>query len=188
MLGSRAIDKKKWAEARESFQRAIALYADYDMVYNGLGVAALNTNDTEAARQDFEKAISLNDDYADAYRNLARILMGERKYADADELLKKALRSQPLDPWTLTYAAYCELLSGRFDEAVANAQKVHSAPHSGFAGAHVVAARALEATHRPNQALAEYELYLKEEPQGRDAKSAHEAEVRLTAAHRPQSP
>lgn len=186
--GAQAIDKKKWPEARESFTRAIALYADYDMAYNGRGVAALNAGDTEEARSDFEKAISLNDSYADACRNLARILMSEHKYQEADDALKKALKSEPLDPWTLTYAAYAELLGGKFDDALANAQKAHSVPHAGFASAHIVAARALEATHRPSQALAEYQLYLKEDPRGRDAKSAHDAQIRLASSQRSSNP
>ena len=109
--------------------------------------------------------------------------MAEHKYEDMDAALKKALKSDPLDPWTLTYAAYAELLTGKFDEAVANAQKVHGVAHTGFASAHVVAARALEATHHADKALEEYRLYLKEDPQGRDAKSAHESEVRLTASN-----
>jgi hypothetical protein len=186
--GARAIDKKKWQEAREFFSRAIELYADYDMAYNGRGVAELNSGDTEGARRDFEKAIRLNDNYADACRNLAKIQMSEHNYGDADATLKKALKSEPLAPWSLTYAAYAEFLTGKYDEAVANAQKAHSVPHAGFAGVHIVAARALEATHHPREALDEYRLYLKEDPQGRDAKSAHEAELRLAASKLPANP
>ncbi len=182
--GARAMDDKNWQEARMSFEKAIAIYPSYDQAYYGAGMADLNMRNMEAARRAFEKAISLNDGYGEAYRSLAKVLMAERKYDEVDSVLKKALRSEPLDLWTLTYAAYAELLTGKFDEAITNAQKVLALPHQGFASAHIVAARALEATHRPNEALAEYQLYLKEDPQGRDAGSARAAVGRIATAVR----
>lgn len=183
--GARAMDQKNWSEARMLFERAIAIYPDYDRAYNSLGVAALNAGDLAAAQRAFEKAIRLNGIYGEAYRNLARVLLSEHKYAEADGVLKKSLQSEPLNTWTLTYAAYAELLTGKFGEAITNARKVHELPHKGFAGAHVVAARALEATHRPDEAIAEYQLYLEEDPKGRDAKSAREAVDRIAgAAHK----
>lgn len=180
--GSQALARKEWPEARKRFEAAVALYPEYDLAYNGLGVAAMSAGDVEGARRAFEKALSLNSEFAGANRNLARILLAERKYAEADTLLKKSLQSEPLNAWALTYASYAELQTRNFDDAIANARKVHTLPHEGFANAHFIAARALEATQREQEALAEYALYLKEDPSGPNAKHAREAATRIAAS------
>ena len=179
--GSQALERKEWAEARTRFEAAIALYPDYDVAYNGLGVARGGSGDQQAGRQAFEKAISLNPQLAEAYRNLSRISMSERKYEEADTLLTKSLDADPLNAWALTYAAYAELQLRKFSEAIAHARKAHALPHQGFASVHIVAACALEATQQPGEALAEYRRYLEEDPNGRDAARAREAVARLSS-------
>ena len=178
--GTQALERKDWEEARRRFKTAVSLYPSYDVAYNSLGVAAMSSGDVEGARRAFETAIKLNDNYSGAYRNLARILFAEHKYAAAETLLMKSLEGEPLNTWALTYLAYAQLLTQKFDEAVVNARKVHTLPHEGFANAHFIAARALEATGRPEQALAEYHLYLKEDPSGPNAARARDAVKRIT--------
>jgi Tfp pilus assembly protein PilF len=179
--GGQALERKDWGEAKKRFEGAIALYPDYDLAYNGLGVAAIGLGDVGTARRAFEKAISLNENYSGAHRNLARILFAERKYADAEVLLAKSLENEPLNAWALTFLAYAELLTHKFDKAIVNARKVHALPHEGFASAHAIAAKALEATGQPEQALAEYQLYLKEDPNGPNAAQAREAVARISS-------
>jgi tetratricopeptide (TPR) repeat protein len=178
--GSLALEKKEWAEAKKRFQAAIGIYPEYDVAYNGLGMAAASSGDAKAAREAFEKAVQLNDRFAEAFRNLARISLSERKYDEMDTLLTKSLESDPLNAWALTYAAYAELQTHKFTEAIANARKAHGLPHPGLASVHIVAARALEATQKPAEALAEYKSYLEEDPNGRDAARAREAVARLS--------
>ncbi len=178
--GTHALENKHWEEAKTRLEKAVALYPDYDLAYNSLGVAAMGLGDVEGARRAFEKAINLNENFSAAYRNLARILLSEDKYAEAEALLGKSLQGEPLNTWALTNVAYAQLLIHKFDEAIINARKVHALPHEGFANAHVIAAKALEATRRPQQALAEYQLYLKEDPYGPNANRAREAVARIT--------
>jgi len=178
--GSKAVERKDWREAKRRFEAAIAAYTDYDVAYNGLGVALMASGDTQAAHQAFEKAVRLNDHFGEAYRNLARLSFSEHKYEEADALLTKSLTTDPLNAWALTYAAYCELLTHKFSEAIAHARIAHTVPHERLASVHIVAARALEATQQPAEALAEYRLYLEEEPKGPDAARAREAVARLS--------
>ncbi len=179
--GHKSLQKQDWQKAGKHFEAAIALYRDYDLAYNGLGVAHMNQGNVEAARQAFQKAIELNKTYAAAERNLARILISEHNYQDADALLKESLATEPLNAWALTYAAYAELQLRKFSEAIAHARKAHDLPHQGLASVHIVAARALEATQQPEEALAEYRRYLEEDPNGRDAARAREAVARLSS-------
>jgi hypothetical protein len=70
------------------------------------------------------------------------------------------LEGEPLNTWALTF--YAELLTHKFGKVIVNARKVHTLPPEGFANPHAIAAKALEATSQPEQALAEYQLDLKE--------------------------
>jgi Flp pilus assembly protein TadD len=180
--GSKALEQKDWSEARKRFEAAISLYPQYDLAYNGLGSAFLASRDLQQARPAFEKAIALNETFAEAYRNLARISFAERNYQEADTLLTKSLSTDPLNVWALTSAANAELLMHHYDEAIAHARKAHTVPHQNFAGVHIVAALALEATQQPFEALREYQFYLDEDPKGRDAARAEKAIARLGAA------
>jgi tetratricopeptide (TPR) repeat protein len=180
--GSKALEQKDWSEAEKRFDAAISLYPDYDTAYNGLGSALAAAGDLHAARPAFEKAISLNEAFAEAYRNLARISFAEHNYEEARTLLTRSLSTDPLNAWALTSAANAELLTHHYDEAIAHARKAHTVPHQGFAGVHIVAALALEAAQQPFDAIKEYQLYLDEEPKGRDAARAQKAIDRLSAA------
>ena len=170
--GSEATKKKEWAQAKNHFEAAIAIYPDFDVAYNGLGVALTGIGDTKSARPAFEKAIKLNDVFAEAYRNLARIALADRNYEEVGNLLTRSLSAEPLNAWALTYAAYAELQLHKFEDAIVHARKAHSVPHAGLASVHIVAALALEAKDRSGEAIEEYRMYLSEDPTGHDAARA----------------
>ena len=174
-----AMRQQHWQESRALFETAIREYPQYDLAYNGLGMVEVELNQVDAARESFSKAVKLNPDFPAAYRNLARISFAERKYEEADTLLTKSLSMDPLNTWALATAANAELITHKYDEAIAHARGAHSVPHAGLAGGHVVAALALEATQQPLEAVKEYQLYLEEDPRGRDADRARKAIARL---------
>jgi tetratricopeptide (TPR) repeat protein len=170
-----AMRKQQWDTSLKFFAIAIREYPDYDMAYNGLGVVQVQRNQIEQARRSFSKALELNPDFAGAGRNLARILISENNYPEALRLLKRSLATEPQNAWALTYAAYAELQAHDFENALADAQKVHTLPHDGLANAHVISARALEAMGRKSEALKEWNLYLVEDPKGPNAERARQA-------------
>jgi tetratricopeptide (TPR) repeat protein len=183
--GGKAMEEKSWDESRKHFQAAVDLYPDYDLAYNGLGIACSQLNDIPAARQAFLKATELNDKFAGAQRNLARILLSEHNYNEVASLLNRSLNVEPMNAWALTNAAYAELQVHSFKEAAEHALRVHSLPHDSLANAHVIAGYALEALGQKQEAAEQWGLYLKEDPKGPNAKRAQEAVARLTKA--PQS-
>ena len=183
--GSKAMEQKNWAESRQDFQRAIALYSDYDLAYNGLGVACTEMKDLPAAQLAFRKAIQINGKFAEAQRNLARLLLAEHNYDEADSLLTQSLSVDSKNAWALTNAAYAELELKRFKQAADHALQVHALPHQGLANSHVIAAYALEALGQPTDAISQWKLYLKEDPKGPNAIRAKEQLIRLTNS--PQS-
>ena len=174
-------------KAAEYFEKAIAIYPAYDAAYNNLGVMYYQTNQLEKARAAFEKSVALNEKNADADRNLARILINDGNFTRAQDLLKKSLLVEPLNPVTLTLLCVAETESGDADGALATARKTHQLPHEGYPLVHYIAGRALEHEGKPQQAYAEYETYLSESPNGAEAQQVRTALSHLTAASTPAS-
>ncbi len=175
-----AMRQQHWQESRALFETAIREYRQYDLAYNGLGMVQVELKEVDAAAQSFSKAIELNPTFSAAYRNLARISFTRRNYEEADKLLVKSLEDDPLNAWALTSAANAELILHKYSDALTHARKAHSVPHQGLGGVHIVAALALEATQQPLDALKEYQLYLDEEPNGRDVARVRAAVARLS--------
>jgi len=175
-----AMNKQEWEKSRTFFETAISKYPQYDMAYNGLGAIQMQLNDEAGARKSFEKAIELNPDFAGANRSLAKLLLRDHNNREALPLLLRSLATEPDSVWALVNAANSELLLQNYDDAVLYAHKAHALPHQDFATVHIVAARAFEATQQPDQAIAEYRLYLTEAPKGPDAQRAQTAISRLS--------
>jgi tetratricopeptide (TPR) repeat protein len=181
---NKSMEKQDWKSAEEDFRKAIQLYPDFDLAYNGLGTALSHLNDEPGAKASFEKAVAITPEYAMANRNLARILINDREWKRADEVLRKSLQTEPINAWALTNAAYAELQLHDFTAAAANAQKVHDIPHTGYENAHFIAALALEELGAKDGARAQYDLYLKEAPTGANAPRAQDAVARLSQTDR----
>jgi len=177
----KALKKNDIAATRQHLNQAIALYPNYDLAYFALGKLDIDAGQREAARIDFEQAVKLNDGFGEAQRELAKILLADKDYAGAEPALLAALRSDPSDLWTLSFTALTEFELGKFAEVVSCASRVHSVKHPGYASVHLIAAKSLEALHRPEDARAEYSLYLSEDPNGSNASRAREGLALLAA-------
>lgn len=180
--GMTAWQKKDYQQAAEKFEKAVADYPEYDTAYNNLGVMYAHLNQPDKAIAAFKRSVELNDKNADADRNLARMLMRNKEYPQAEELLKKALTVQPPDAPTLTMLAIAEIQDGKPDDALRDAQQVHAFPHDGYAVVHYVAGEALEEKNQFAKASAEYALYLKESPNGAEAVQVKSAMARLSSS------
>ena len=175
-----------YPKAAEHFEKAVAIYPEYDTAYNNLGVMYYQMGQTEKARAAFERSVALNDKNADGDRNLARMLIHDGDYAKAQELLKKSLIVEPLNTITLSLMCVTQIQTGDDNGALATARKVHQLPHEGYAVVHEVAGQAYEHEGQPQNAAIEYETYLRESPNGPEAPQVRNALSRLTAASRPQ--
>jgi tetratricopeptide (TPR) repeat protein len=177
------ISRQDYAKAIQTLNHAIAIYPDYAAAYNNLGTIYSKLGDRAHEREALEKAISINDHLATAYMNLARMDMTAGDFASAEAELKKASSSDPLDGITLVLLAYSEFMEHHFDDAIATSRKAHTL-ESAHAFAHQVAARAFEQKRDDANAIAELELFLKEEPSGQRADSARKELASLQAIPR----
>jgi tetratricopeptide (TPR) repeat protein len=166
-------------KAEKYLLRAIELYPKYAMAYNHLGVVYMQTGRPNEGRGAFEQAVALNDRYPSALLNLAKLRFQEKKIQEADTLLRKALAADPQNVEALALLANAEIVSGKLDQGVALAAKVHALPHGEMAVLHYVLAQALEAGNRAPEAIAQYTIFLQEAPQSRVAPRARVALARL---------
>jgi Tfp pilus assembly protein PilF len=178
--GLAAWQNRDYQQAAEKFEKAVAEYPQYDTAYNNLGVMYAHLGQDDKAMAAFRRSVELNDKNADADRNLARMLMRQKDYPYAEELLKKSLSVEPTEVATLTMLVMAEVQDGKPDEALKNAQKVHTLPHDGYAVVHYIAGEVLEEKHQNAEATAEYSLYLKEAPNGPEAAQVKSAMERLS--------
>ena len=180
--GSEALQHHDYQKAADLFQKAINTYPQYDAAYDNLGVAYVQLKQSDKAREAFEHAVQLNDKNADADRNYGRILLANKEYPQAVDVLKKSLMVDPQNPSALLMVSVAQFQTHDFDGALQSALKVHQVPHQGYALAHFVAGRSYEVKHEYPQATAEYETYLKEDPKGSQVEQARNALTRMTAS------
>lgn len=173
--GSKALDEKKLLEAKAHFQKAIELYPKYDVAYNGLGVTLLQLGDLDGGRSAFEKSIEVNDKFAAGYRNLSRILARQKDFAQAAELLQRSLSLEPLNADALSRLCQYDYLIGKDTDVAELARKLHSIPHDGEALAHFAAGSSLERMNKPDEAILEYSIFVKEAPDSKLVGAAQEA-------------
>jgi tetratricopeptide (TPR) repeat protein len=172
--GNKAMASQDWAKAIQRLERAIAIYPQYALAYNNIGVAYGRMNEPAKERAALEKAIGLNDHFVPAYLNLAKMSLREQDAARAETLLESALRAEPQNVETMTLLVEAQLLNKQYDAAIDGASKVHALPHQNFAVVHYIAARAYERQNQPQGALAELQIFLTEEPNGARADHVRE--------------
>lgn len=165
----KAISKQDWSKAVELLNQAIAIYPQYAAAYNILGVVYANMNDPVHEREALEKAVSLDGHYAPACQNLVKLYLREKAYPQAETLLSKGLRVDPNNGVYLMLMADVQYMQGHYDAAIATVQRMHTVSTDHPATAHYIAAKAYEQKNRPQDALAEFQMFLKEEPTGQRA-------------------
>ena len=161
-----AMARQEWNKALESLNKAIAIYPQYVAAYNNLGVVYSRMNDAAHEQEALEKAISLDEHFAPACENLAKLYLRQKNFSQAETLLGKALSVDPNNGESLTLMADTQYMEHHYDAAIATAQKVHALPNEHPSVIHYIAGKAYEQQNRKDQALAQFQLFLKEEPAG----------------------
>jgi tetratricopeptide (TPR) repeat protein len=163
---SKAMADQDWASAQQRLSHAIELYPQYALAYSNLGLVYAHLKDPVREREALEHAIKLDDHMVPASVNLAKMCFREGDSVKAGSLLEGAVRADPSNVEALALLAQAQLLNKQFDAAIATAHSVHAMPHANFAVVHYIGARALERENRPQDAIVELQVFLKEEPTG----------------------
>ena len=180
--GDAAMQKGKLTEAEKYYNKAIAIYPQYEEARNSLGVLLMKEGKKTEGQAAFEGAVAVNHDYAPAQINLAKIAFDDKRYDDASSLARQALKSEPLNAAGLFVGAEAAFFKGEYGDTVSYTRTLHSIPHEQYGLAHYLAAKSLEVQHQPDAALAEYQTFLEEDPSDPNAKRARELVTLLQAS------
>ncbi len=174
--GNKLLDKGELQKAVEQFEAAIAAYPGYASAHNNLGVTALFLGDLDRAEKAFQLAAKLDPQLTSAHINLGLVNIQRQHFTEAETPLRTANRLDPQNLKTLTLLAYVEALNKEYDDAIIAGRRVHTFPnHKPFAFAHMVTATALQSAGRNDEAIAEYKLFLQEDPANPRAPVAQQA-------------
>jgi TolA-binding protein len=164
-LGSKAMDKKNWGEAKDHFQKAIAAFPKYSDAFNNLAQVEIQLNDGRGAVEAFRSATQIDPTLPRANLYLGQFYYENHQYKDAEPYLLHSAIDQPQSAQILTILANTELQNGEIDLALTNARKVPSLANAKqFAISHLIVAQALAGRGPDAEIAKEYEAYLKEAP------------------------
>jgi tetratricopeptide (TPR) repeat protein len=172
------MEKQDFIEAAQRLNQAIVIYPDYASAYNNLAVVYSRLGDSTREQRALEKAIRIDDHFALAYVNQGRMYLSNQNFTNAELALGKASSLNPNDTASLTLLSYCQLMQQRFEDAIATARKAHALPGE-HALVHRIAANAFERKQDASGAIAELELFLKEQPTGSTAEKSRQELQRL---------
>jgi len=179
--GVEALAKGDLKNAAQRLEKAVEIYPKYGLAWSNLGLVRVRMKDEAGAREAWLKAIEADDKLPSAYLNLARLDLQDKKLQDAGAKIDKALHIDPTNAEGLAMLSEQQLLSGEYDKAIATARKVHSMPHEHLAQVHLICGDALQHQGKNAEALAEYELYLKEYPDSPQVAQVRAAMAQLQA-------
>jgi Ca-activated chloride channel family protein len=155
---------KNFQAAIDHLARATSIYPSFVAAHRALGIAYLNSGQTQKAHDEFVLAVELDGYLPGSYLNLGCAQLLLQQYPEAEESLKKASSMAPLDLEVLEALAYTEYKNRDYPAVIATARHVHSGAHQGAALVHLFAAGAWEAKRDPGEAQEEMETLLGEEP------------------------
>jgi serine/threonine-protein kinase len=120
-----------WTSAMQYFNQAIQLDPNYALAYCGLAdiysyMGGFNMPGKEAWAKEKElaqKALALDPDLAEAHLSLGEALVGAFHWRDGENELKRALELNPNLALAYDADAWVLAITGRFDEAIAQARK-----------------------------------------------------------------
>lgn len=162
--GAVEMQHNHWKKAAEHFNKAVSIYPQYTSAYYNLSVACSHLEKTDAQRDALQKALQINDSFVPALVSLAHLEVADHKPEQAKPLLDKALSAEPINVEALALRVRVDFMQGLDQQAVADAQKVHDMPHSGYATVHYTAAAAFQRLNRISDMLAQLQLFLQEDP------------------------
>jgi len=95
--GSEAMQKRKLAEARKHFEKAVELYPKYSAAWFYIGVVCGQQKQTDEARRAFSKSIETDPTFVRPYLAIAQIAMQERNWPDVANYTDRLIKLDPVD-------------------------------------------------------------------------------------------
>jgi tetratricopeptide (TPR) repeat protein len=162
--GNAEMQHGNWKKAADHFNKAVSIYPQYASAYYNLSVAYFHLDKPDGQREALQNALKINDSLVPALVSLAHLDVADHKAEQAKQLLDKALTASPTNVEALALRARVDFMLGLDQQAIDDAQKVHSLPHPGYATVHYTAAAAYQHMNQIPQTIAQLQLLLQEDP------------------------
>lgn len=163
--GREFFEKGTSDEAIKHFTKAAQMYPQYAGALDMLGVIAAQSSPADAKTY-FQQAIAADKSYIPAVSHLAKVYVAEKNFTAAEPLLDQTLAISPQAAEALFLLAYVQAKLTKYEEAIRTTDRLHQLDHRDWALVHFVAAECYTSLKRPDDAVAQYEMYLKEAPLG----------------------
>ena len=184
--GLDAYSKGDMKTAASHFETATADYPRYARAFDMLGAIAMKGSDRAKARDFFSKSIEADVTFSPAYVDLARLDLQDKRYAESESLLAKAISFNPSLPDAVALLATTEFANKEYEKALADVQRTHALRnHEQFAEVHLMAGRVLRMQNHPDAAIEQFQLFLKEKPDSPEGESVRKEIHSLEAGRHP---
>lgn len=170
--GVQLSEQENFKDAAERFKKAIALFPNYLMALNNLGVQYLKLGQWAEAAKQFEAAIEINSKALNPRQNLGIALIEQKKYAQAIEHLNQAIAIDSSSATAHLYLGIASLGVDEIDQAERELLAALSTGGDAYSNAHFFLGLAYIKKGDRNRAIGELKAYLEKQPKGEKAPRA----------------
>ena len=170
-------EAKEWNETYAMLTKAVAQYPDsYELLYDR-AMSAERIDKLDVLESDLRKVIKMKPDYAHAYNALGYTLADRtNRLSEAKELIEKAYKLQPDDPFILDSLGWVYFRMGQNQEALKHLQNAYGARPDPEIAAHL--GEVLWTSGKHDEAQKIWRAALSENPN-------HETLLAVMAKHQP---
>lgn len=175
------LEQARPQEGISHLEKAISLYPNFLEAHLMLGTAYMDAGQLEKAESTLSKALSINQKAAEAYFALGEVYRQQKKYADAEKMLREGLKLQERS-WQGHFTL--GRLYWDMNEWVKAGREVAKTLQlkPDLAEAHLLGGNILLRARKNEDALLEFEEYLRLDPKGKFAAQARETVAKLKKA------
>ncbi|MGA9885108.1 MAG: hypothetical protein WBQ34_15445 [Candidatus Acidiferrales bacterium] len=181
--GDAEMEHKHWKKAADHFKKAVSIYPQYSSAYYNLSVAYYRMEQPDKQREALKKALASDNHFVPALVSLAHIQFADHKLPKTRDLLNEAISADPTNVEALALLVRVDFLQGQYQETIADAERVHSLPHQGYATVHYTAAAAYQHLNRIPEMIEQLQIYLKEDPTSPSASYVRQTIAALESRH-----
>ena len=162
------LNQFKYAEAKASFDQALAKYPNHKNAFYYRGKCLVELNQQEAAMNDFNKSLNIDSNFALGYVGLAEVYTKNKDYSRAMELVDKALVLDPKKAEALYQKGVIYGYQNKVSEAITYFNSCLEVKPT-HAYAHYQLGLAYYQKQRPDLAIVHFEKFLQLAPEAPEA-------------------
>ncbi|MBS1833539.1 MAG: tetratricopeptide repeat protein [Acidobacteria bacterium] len=161
--------KKKTADARKEFDKAVELYPKYASAWYEIGLLEEAAKNPEGARKAYAQALAADPKYVIPYTRLFMMSVDEQKWEDVADTTARLIKLNPYDfPNAFYYNAVANFNLKRYDEAGKSAKSLYEQDEKRYSRAGYLLGLVMATKQDFSGASVQLKQYLDRNPQAQD--------------------